>query len=246
MLNSQAEKLIRIAEAEVGYLEKEFNMHLDSKAANAGDGNFTKYGLWYKMNGVPWCAQFVSWCAAQAGISESIIPKHASCTIGISWFKRHGRWHDRAGYKPQAGDIAYFTHDGKNAAHVGVVAAVDATRIYTIEGNTSNAAELVDNGGCVAKKSYLLTSARILGYGNPAYVGASAAAAVPASILRLRSKGADVVTLQNRLNKLGFPCGSADGDFGPRTLEAVKAFQAARGLVVDGVVGPATWKVLMA
>jgi hypothetical protein len=67
----------------------------------------------------------------------------------------------------------------------------------------------------------------------------------PPAVLKLGYKGKDVVNLQERLNKLGFPCGPADGDFGKRTLEAVKAFQAAKGLTVDGVVGPVTWKALL-
>jgi N-acetyl-anhydromuramyl-L-alanine amidase AmpD len=70
-------------------------------------------------------------------------------------------------------------------------------------------------------------------------------AVVDTPTLKLGSKGADVVTLQNRLNALGCPCGAADGDFGPRTESAVKAFQKKKKLVQDGVVGPKTWAALL-
>lgn len=50
----------------------------------------------------------------------------------------------------------------------------------------------------------------------------------------------DVRALQERLRARGFDPGRIDGDMGPATIAAVKAFQAAHGLVADGVVGPAT------
>jgi peptidoglycan hydrolase-like protein with peptidoglycan-binding domain len=33
-----------------------------------------------------------------------------------------------------------------------------------------------------------------------------------------------------------------DGDFGPKSTAALKAWQTANGLTADGVVGPVTWK----
>ena len=57
-------------------------------------------------------------------------------------------------------------------------------------------------------------------------------------ILKLGSKGDQVKTLQ-RFLKL-----NDDGDFGPKTDVAVKAWQSANGLTADGVVGPKTWDAM--
>ncbi|NUQ73207.1 MAG: peptidoglycan-binding protein [Polyangiaceae bacterium] len=59
------------------------------------------------------------------------------------------------------------------------------------------------------------------------------------STLRMGSKGPEVVRLQRLLHVK-----PADGDFGPKTAAAVRAFQKSHGLVADGVVGPATWAAL--
>lgn len=63
---------------------------------------------------------------------------------------------------------------------------------------------------------------------------------VSSGSLRRGARGAAVVELQNALKAQGFDPGPADGDFGPKTEAAVKAFQAAKGLEVDGVAGPKT------
>lgn len=53
--------------------------------------------------------------------------------------------------------------------------------------------------------------------------------------------GSNVKKLQNALIKLGYmPKGSADGQYGYQTYNAVKAFQKANILEVDGVAGPMT------
>lgn len=67
---------------------------------------------------------------------------------------------------------------------------------------------------------------------------------MPQRILRFGSRGADVKELQSILNVLGYNAGAVDGIFGNQTLEAVRAFQRNFGLEADGVVGPATYRVL--
>src|SRR5215216_4176596 len=62
--------------------------------------------------------------------------------------------------------------------------------------------------------------------------------------LQESSSGEAVKELQRALQRAGFDPGPIDGKFGPVTAEAVRSFQAARGLVVDGIVGPQTWRAL--
>lgn len=58
--------------------------------------------------------------------------------------------------------------------------------------------------------------------------------------VRYGATGADVNELQGRLKFIGFYSGSIDGDYGYKTLLAVKRFQGEFGMKVDGVVGPKT------
>lgn len=66
--------------------------------------------------------------------------------------------------------------------------------------------------------------------------------------IRKGSTGEDVKYCQQKLLDLGYDLGpsGADGQFGTKTLVAVKAFQAANGLSQDGIVGPLTWEKLEA
>lgn len=139
-----AKDIIDVAAGEIGYREQ-------------GE-NRTKYGAWYGMNGAPWCHMFVSWCANQAGVSTSVIPKTASCSSGMSWFQKKGLFKYKGKYTPKRGDIIYFKSAG--ASHVGIVERCSGNTVHTVEGNTSDR---------VARRSYPLNNARITGYGVPKY-----------------------------------------------------------------------------
>ena len=75
----------------------------------------------------------------------------------------------------------------------------------------------------------------------PAPTGAPGRETTP--LLEQGDKGPEVRRLQERLNANGAQV-AVDGDFGPATDQAVRAFQQARGLEVDGKVGPKTWAAL--
>ncbi len=66
----------------------------------------------------------------------------------------------------------------------------------------------------------------------------------PASTVRSGSEGRDAKLVQQRLIDLGYLGGTADGDFGPRSVAALKAFQTKNGLKADGVAGAGTNAVL--
>ncbi|WP_433165126.1 penicillin-insensitive murein endopeptidase [Kribbella sp. CA-247076] len=58
------------------------------------------------------------------------------------------------------------------------------------------------------------------------------------------NRGADVLAIQYLLQHHGQSV-AADGVFGPATTTAAKAFQTAKGLGADGIVGPQTWGALV-
>ena len=57
-------------------------------------------------------------------------------------------------------------------------------------------------------------------------------------VLKLGSKGKAVEDLQKYLKI------KVDGDFGPKTEQAVKKFQTSKNLTADGVVGEKTWNAM--
>lgn len=62
--------------------------------------------------------------------------------------------------------------------------------------------------------------------------------------LRKGDRGDEVKQWQAFLNANDYRCGTVDGIFGNNTEKAVKQYQAAHGLVADGIIGPKTWASL--
>ena len=65
--------------------------------------------------------------------------------------------------------------------------------------------------------------------------------------LKKGDKGAQVKALQALLIGYGYSCGKSgvDGDYGSATKEAVKKYQKANGLTVDGLAGTKTWAKML-
>jgi hypothetical protein len=69
--------------------------------------------------------------------------------------------------------------------------------------------------------------------------------ALPTTTLKPGDTGAQVKALQRALKALGYPVGKVDGDYGPATKTALAAFQHASGLTADGIFGPKTLDALI-
>ena len=177
MSKCYASAVLAIAAAEIGYHEKKSNSQLDNPTANAGSANYTKYARdfdekypkWYngKKNGFAWCDMFVDWCMLTAfGYADALRllcqPERsagAGCTYSLMYYEKQSRYHAK---DPKPGDQIFFStaHSKSNVSHTGLVEKVDGSKVYTIEGNTSDQ---------VAHRSYYLSDSYIVGYGRPAY-----------------------------------------------------------------------------
>ena len=164
---SAIDKLIHIAENEVGYLEKKSNYRLDDKTENAGSANYTKYwrDIMPSYQGEPWCACFVTWCFEQAfgqDMAKKLLKHYpyVYCPTMASLFMLHAN--------PKRGDIVIF-YRGGTFTHTGIVASVNGDYFTTIEGNTSGGSEIVANGGAVCRKGYYNSNLPGTKFCRPAY-----------------------------------------------------------------------------
>lgn len=164
---SIVDKILQVAENEVGYLEKRSNSQLYDKTANAGSGNYTKY--WAdtvpSYQGQPWCADYVTWCVEQVVGKENAAKlfghyPYVYCPTGVAVAKAQGRWSNT----PSKGAVIIFCNSSGTASHTGIVYAYDDNYVYTNEGNTSAGSTVIANGGAVCKKAYSRGYSRILGY----------------------------------------------------------------------------------
>ena len=210
-----------------------------------GNNNDTKFGDWYGMPNQPWCAMFVSYCMAKAGVSQETVKKFASCTAGWNWFKNRGETRSNS-FKPQRGDIIFFDwnpENGDGIDHVGLVDRVENNKVYTVEGNHEDQ---------VNQYSYDLNSNNIYGYVVPSYTGNESIEEAKTDennerpLIYKGMTNENVRYAQTKLINKGYSVGSsgADGIFGAGTEQAVRQFQADNGLTADGMIGPATWKKL--
>ena len=151
-----AQQVIDIARGQVGYREGFSGGHWN---------NIEKYaaqvpGLEW-ANGYAWCDVLVCWCFHMAGVGS--FPVTASCAVSVAGWKARNRW----GTTPALGAQVLFGPGG--GSHTGIVTAVTATTITTVEGNTNTSGSPEGDG--VYQKVHNRTDPYVYGYGYPAYDG---------------------------------------------------------------------------
>lgn len=267
------QKVIDIALSQVGYHEKASNADLDDNIANSGDQNWNKYARDLdKLSGFyngpknigyngAWCDIFVDWAfvtaygraAAQYLLCQPDNSAGAGCSFSAGYFRNKGQFHIS---NPQPGDQIFFGTGLNNVWHTGLVVSVDATYVYTVEGNTTDS---------VARRTYRLDDSSIYGYGRPKWGSPNDISPKPAVVVKMcfpkipmlenGTENGYVKTLQLLLGERGFAYGGdidsatgkefPDGQFGPATEASVREFQQKSHLEVDGVVGAETWAALL-
>lgn len=135
-------KVIETALADLKYTEYPFG------------SNKTKYGVWYGINGVPWCVQAQAYWFNKARESKAFGEKTASCSQLLAWHKAHGNVVDKSDIR--VGDLLILNFSGtRETQHIGLVTeALKGGYYHTVEGNTSPGEEGSQSaGGCVALKT---------------------------------------------------------------------------------------------
>jgi hypothetical protein len=142
---SAAQARLATATGEVGNKESPAN------------SNKTKYGQWYGMDGVPWCAIFCTWAdqTGQSPYSQALAKgTYYAYVPYIVSDARAGRRGLTVTSNPQPGDLVCFDwgRDGEYD-HVGIVSkGLDANgNFQTVEGNTSTSDN--SNGGQVMQRT---------------------------------------------------------------------------------------------
>lgn len=136
--------------------------------------NNVVYNTWYwgkeiNGSGYAWCQAFQSYAANQVGVLDTAIPRTASCSVAVKWFKDRGEFHLRTeDYTPEAGDLVFYGKNG--SSHVGLIieAPIDGY-LQVVEGN------VYDSNGNYSVQKFTKNNKRridnsyVYGYASPSY-----------------------------------------------------------------------------
>lgn len=207
--------------------------------------NHCKYTVWFGVTG-PWCAMYLSWVFWGIGLrfkGAQTDKGWASAELMRQWFIKHGRYHSTG----QVGDVVFYHIPGEHAGanHVGLLKGQSRSDVDSWDGNTSTSSDR--DGGHVELRHR--SKSIVLGYGRPPYAAAGSAPTIRKAptwwtrnilLTSPYMRGSDVDAASRRLKAHGYNPGSPTNIAGLMFDKAVRAFQKAKGLKPDGVVGPTT------
>ena len=217
-----------------------------------------------------WCATAVSAAFIKAELTD-IGFTECSCNRMIALYKAKGRWEEKDSYVPKIGDIIMYDWQdngvGDNvgsADHVGLVAAINGTKLTIIEGNKGEAVAYRSiningkfiRGYCLpdyaSKASKPVETVSTATYSKEAFIrdvqkalGATVNGIAGAETLNstitlsaiLNRKHEVIRAVQRRLAALGYTSvGKIDGIAGVKFTQAVKEFQKDNSCIVDGEI----------
>ncbi|MGB3693547.1 MAG: peptidoglycan-binding protein, partial [Spirulinaceae cyanobacterium] len=143
-------------------------------------------------------------------------------------------------------DPVHFDYRGSGTKDIRNTAVLAFQKLW----NENNSSKLDEDGIYGEQTALSLSQAPIMGFATGEKVEdvvPEMGDPPPPRILFLTQptqEGKDVQALQEALSKAGITL-EIDGFFGPLTEKAVKEFQKSKGLVIDGVIGPGTFRELM-
>lgn len=253
--NEAISKLLTWANAQIGTTESGENWNKYAE-------KWTAAGGWNAQN-QPWCDIFVDVGFIECfGLENAAKLTYqpvggfsAACRYSAAYFSAH----DAFVQIPEPGDQIFFRDAEGVINHTGIVVAVTSGIVTTVEGNSSDA---------VRRSTYSLGSGHIAGYGRPCWSILDGSDVpddpssgsdepeepdhsyfpytyqVPVALLKIGNYGPQVEHMQQLLKANGFDPGDVDGKFGDKTFAALKAFQTAAGIGVDGEWGGESFKAM--
>ncbi|PQJ69115.1 MULTISPECIES: C40 family peptidase [Polaribacter] len=208
--------LLSVAINEIGVKEIAGSRHSKRILEYAKESGFP----WVNDDETPWCSIFMNWVTKKAGL------KNSNSAAARSWLNV-----GESVNNPEPGDVVVYYRGDFNSwqGHVGIFMgfSADGSRIYTLGGNQLDA---------VSISAY--AADKLLGFRR---LNPSRKPILPKPILKRGSKGEEVVKLQNILKSLDYAVGTSDGDFGPKTQNALILLQSTEfGREANGVYDEGT------
>ena len=259
------------AESQIGYTEGYNNWN---KFADLLDSINYYEGCGKKQN-LPWCCSFVNACILNACTTDTdpkwtafyvMYQRTPNLSAVVSYMADYFKDNDAYFTDTQdleRGDIVFFQNDD-GLCHVGICVDWDEGGFYTCEGNKGDSVQKCyygfgEVGGYVA------------GFGRPRYDAWSPdeesddskddteptpspypeVVNIPMPVLKKGDNDVGTVkTIQALLREFGFNDDNGeviaiDGIFGDKTEQAVKSYQEARGLTVNGIMNEETWNRIL-